>query len=101
MIAPVLKPKTYTITLPADEAAKAEILVAEENSSLSQMVAGAIQTLWLTRCERLFSETRAYASAHPVSGYTEADIPRMIAEVRAEMAQEKLESYHEPLATAS
>jgi hypothetical protein len=97
----VVNPKTYTVTLPADEAWKLEILAEREARDASDLVAEAVQALWADRVEKLFAETRAYAATRNPYGYTEKDVPRLIKEVRAEMDVEEAERSDVPVAHAS
>jgi Arc/MetJ-type ribon-helix-helix transcriptional regulator len=101
MAALVLNSKTLTVTLPGDEARKLEVLAEREGRDASDIVAEAVQALWAERVEKLFAETRAYAATRNAHGYTEADVPRLIQEVREEADAEESERAIARVARAS
>ena len=75
--------RTYTISLPAETAKRAEELAARDGRSISELVAEALNRLEkrdFSERIRQFSE----ASLQRNPQYTEEDIPRLIREVRAE-----------------
>lgn len=78
--------KTITISLPPEMAAKAEALAAEEGRTMSDLFRGAFRTYYGNVVDGWFKELSGYAATRNPHGYTEADIPRLIKEVRAEMA---------------
>lgn len=82
--------KTITISLPPEMAAKAEALAAEEGRTMSELFREAFRTYYGNIVDGWFKELNGYAATRNPHGYTEAEIPRLIKEVRAEMAAEEL-----------
>ncbi len=85
--------KTYTISLPPELAAKAELLAKHESRSMSELFREAFRSYYNQhqQVKDFFEEARAYAATRNPHGYTEADVPRLIREVRAEMDREEAE----------
>jgi metal-responsive CopG/Arc/MetJ family transcriptional regulator len=84
----VPEPKTFSVTLPADLAAKAEGLAEREGRDLSEIFTEAFRDYWCDSAFRSLEEVRDYAATRNPHRYTEEDIPRLIKEVRAEEAAE-------------
>jgi metal-responsive CopG/Arc/MetJ family transcriptional regulator len=82
------EPKTFSVTLPADLAAKAEGLAEREGRDLSDIFSEAFREYWSETAFRSLEHVRAYAATRNPHGYTEEDIPRLIKEARAEEAAE-------------
>ncbi len=82
------KPKTFSVTLPADLAAKAEGLAESEGRELSDIFSDAFREYWSETAFRSLEDVRAYAATRNPHGYTEEDVPRLIREARAEEAAE-------------
>ncbi|MBB5058486.1 metal-responsive CopG/Arc/MetJ family transcriptional regulator [Granulicella aggregans] len=80
------EPKTFSVTLPADLAAKAEGLAEREGRELSEIFTEAFREYWSEYDFRSLEDVRAYAATRNPHGYTEEDIPRLIKEARAEEA---------------
>ncbi len=81
--------KTYTISLPPDLALKAESLAKQESRSMSELFREAFRSYCNRRTQEAFEEAAIYAATLNPHGYTEADIPRLIREVREEAAEER------------
>jgi metal-responsive CopG/Arc/MetJ family transcriptional regulator len=80
--------RVFTISLPPDLAEKAEELARRDSRTMSELFREAFRSYSaeLTRTERarqLMHEIGEYAASRQTP-YTEADVPRLIAEVRAE-----------------
>jgi|SRR5713226_8090501 CopG family transcriptional regulator/antitoxin EndoAI len=75
--------KTYTISLPPDLAAKAEYLARRDSRTMSELFREAFRNYYARQTQELFDEAAAYAATRNPHGYTEADVPRLIKEVRA------------------
>jgi metal-responsive CopG/Arc/MetJ family transcriptional regulator len=73
--------KTFSVTLPADLAAKAEGLAEREGRDLSDIFSEAFREYWSEDAFRSLEDVRAYAATRNPHGYTEQDIPRLIKEV--------------------
>jgi len=81
--------KEYTISLPLDLARSAESLAKRESRTVEEVVQDAVLAYSRQRSEAFWAEIAEYAATHNPMGYTEEDVPRLIKEVRAEMAAEK------------
>jgi CopG family transcriptional regulator/antitoxin EndoAI len=75
--------KTYTISLPPELAAKAEYLARRDSRTMSELFREAFRNYYARQTQELFDEAAAYAATRNPHGYTEADVPRLIKEVRA------------------
>jgi predicted transcriptional regulator len=81
--------RVFTISMPPEMAAVAQHLAKRENRTMSELMREALRAYQRDEITRLFDETAAYAATRNPRGYTEEDIPRLVAEVRAEMRAEK------------
>ena len=81
--------KTLTISLPPDLAAKAEQLARLESRTMSELFREAFRVYLDRHIQKVLDETVAYAATRNPHGYTEADVPLFIKEVRAEEAAEQ------------
>jgi CopG family transcriptional regulator / antitoxin EndoAI len=73
--------RVYTISLPAELAQKAEALAKRDSRTMSELFREAFRTYYHQQARRTLEEIGEYAaSLNP--GYTEADVPRLIKEVR-------------------
>ncbi|MES2392027.1 MAG: hypothetical protein V4555_10325 [Acidobacteriota bacterium] len=78
--------RTYTISLPAETARRAEELAARDGRSLNELVVQALETYDGRSVRDWLAAVGEYSrSRNP--GYTEVDIPRLIREVREEAAE--------------
>ncbi len=80
--------KTITISLSATVAAKAEALADIEGRTLSDLLLRAFRAYQAAAFDQWWKELDQDPRRNP-HGYTEDDIPRLIKEVRAEMAAEE------------
>lgn len=76
--------KVYTISLPPDLAQRAEALAKRDSRTMSELFREAFRTYYAQQAQKTLDEIRDYAATRNPSHYTEADIPRLIREVRAE-----------------
>jgi len=81
--------RVFSISLPPEMAASAEYLARKENRSISELFRQAFRAYQKDEITRLLDETAAYAATRNPHGYTEEDIPRLVAEVRTEMRAER------------
>ncbi len=79
----VRKSKVYTISLPPELAAKAEALARRDSRTMSELFREAFRAYSAQQARRTLDELGEYAAEHNPQGYTEADVPRLIQEVRA------------------
>ncbi|MFP5230293.1 MAG: ribbon-helix-helix protein, CopG family [Acidobacteriota bacterium] len=81
--APVRKSRVYTISLPPDLAQRAEALAQRDSRTMSELFREAFRTYAAQQARQTLDERGEYAAGHNPAGYTEADVPRLIKEVRA------------------
>jgi CopG family transcriptional regulator/antitoxin EndoAI len=81
--------KTVTISLPPELAAKAELLAKRESRTMSELFREALRRYEQQRSFETLDDIRQYAATRNPQGHTEADVPRLIREVREEMAAEE------------
>jgi CopG family transcriptional regulator/antitoxin EndoAI len=78
------KSKVYTISLPPELAQRAEALAQRDSRTMSELFREAFRTYSAQQARRTLDEMGGYAAGRNPKGYTEADVPRLIKEVRAE-----------------
>lgn len=78
------KSKVYTISLPPDLAQKAEALARRDSRTMSELFREAFRTYSALQARRTLDEVGEYAATRNPEGYIEADVPRLVKEVRAE-----------------
>jgi predicted DNA-binding protein len=81
--------RVFTISMPPEMAASAEYLAKQENRTMSELMREAFRAYSERQVARFFDEMGEYAKTRNPRGYTEQDIPRLIAEVRAEKKAER------------
>jgi predicted DNA-binding protein len=81
--------KVFTISMPPEMAAAAERLARRENRTVSELFREAFRAYDERQVGKFIDEMGEYARTRNLQGYTEADIPRLIDEVRAEMRTER------------
>lgn len=84
MATPARKSKVYTISLPPELAQKAEALARRDSRTMSELFREAFRTYSQLQARRTLDEVGEYAATRNPEGYTEADVPRLVKEVRAE-----------------
>lgn len=78
------KSKVYTISLPPELAQRAEALAQRDSRTMSELFREAFRAYSAQRARTTLDEVGEYATTRNPRGYTEADVPRLIKEVRAE-----------------
>jgi len=78
------KSRVYTISLPPELAQRAEALARRDSRTMSELFREAFRTYAAQQARRTLEELGEYAAGRNPEGYTEADVPRLIQEVRAE-----------------
>jgi metal-responsive CopG/Arc/MetJ family transcriptional regulator len=78
------KSKVYTISLPPELAQKAEALAQRDSRTMSELFREAFRTYSAQQARRMLDEVGEYAAGRNPKGHTEADVPRLIRQVRAE-----------------
>lgn len=85
--------RVYTISLPAELALKAEALAKRDSRTMSELFREAFRSYYAQQARRTLEEIGEYgASRNP--GYTEADVPRLIKEVRSDKPARRLARPH-------
>jgi CopG family transcriptional regulator/antitoxin EndoAI len=74
--------RVYTISLPPELALKAEALAKRDSRSMSELFREAFRSYYAQQARRTLEEIGEYAATRN-PGYTEADVPRLIKEVRS------------------
>lgn len=78
------KSKVYTISLPPELAQRAEALARRDSRTMSELFREAFRAYSAQQARRALDELGEYAAGRNPQGYTEADVPRLIQQVRAE-----------------
>jgi CopG family transcriptional regulator/antitoxin EndoAI len=78
------KSKVYTISLPPELAQRAEALAQRDSRTMSELFREAFRAYSAQQARRTLDELGEYAAGRNPKGYTEADVPLLIQEVRAE-----------------
>ena len=78
------KSKVYTISLPPELAQRAEALAQRDSRTMSELFREAFRTYSAKQARTTLSDLGEYAEDRNPRGYAEADVPRLIKEVRSE-----------------
>jgi Arc/MetJ-type ribon-helix-helix transcriptional regulator len=78
------KSKVYTISLPPELARMAEALAQRDSRTMSELFREAFRSYSAQQARRTLDELGEYAEGRNPKGYTEADVSRLIQQVRAE-----------------
>jgi metal-responsive CopG/Arc/MetJ family transcriptional regulator len=78
------KSKVYTISLPPELAQGAEALAQRDCRTMSELFREAFRSYSAQQARTTLAELGEYAAGRNPMGYSEADVPRLISEVRAE-----------------
>jgi hypothetical protein len=81
--------RVYTISLPAELALKAEALARRDSRTMSELFREAFRSYYAQQARRTLENIGEYAAGRN-PGYTEADIPRLIKEVRSAKPNRRL-----------
>jgi CopG family transcriptional regulator/antitoxin EndoAI len=73
--------RVYTISLPPELARKAEALAKRDSRTMSELFREAFRSYYAQQARRTLEEIGDYAASRN-PGYIEADVPRLIKEVR-------------------
>jgi CopG family transcriptional regulator/antitoxin EndoAI len=91
-IATARKSKVYTISLPPELARKAEALARRDSRTMSELFREAFRAYSAQQARQTLDELGEYAAGRNPKGYTEADVPRLIKEVRAGKPRRRVRS---------
>ena len=75
--------RVYTISLPPELAQKAEALAKRDSRTMSELFREAFRAYYAQQARKTLEEIGEYAASQNPAGYTEADVPRLIEEVRS------------------
>jgi CopG family transcriptional regulator/antitoxin EndoAI len=75
--------RVYTISLPPELAQKAEALAKRDSRTMSELFREAFRAYYAQQARKTLEEIGEYAASQNPGGYTEADVPRLIKEVRS------------------
>lgn len=75
--------RVYTISLPPELAQKAEALARRDSRTMSELFREAFRTYYAQQARKTLDEIGEYAARQNSAGFTEADVPRLIREVRS------------------
>ena len=78
------KSRIITISLPPEMASHAKSMAQRDSRTMSELFREAFRTYSAQQARRTLDELGEYAAGRNPKGYTEADVPRLIQEVRAE-----------------
>jgi predicted DNA-binding protein len=78
--------KVYTISLPPELAQRAEALAKRDSRTMSELFREAFRAYYAQQARAAIDEIREYAVTRNPRGYSEADVPRLVQEVRAQTA---------------
>jgi CopG family transcriptional regulator/antitoxin EndoAI len=73
--------RVYTISLPPELALKAEALAKRDSRTMSELFREAFRSYYAQQARRTLEDIGEYAASRN-PGYTDADVPRLIKEVR-------------------
>jgi CopG family transcriptional regulator/antitoxin EndoAI len=85
--------RVYTISLPPELAEKAEALAKRDSRTMSELFREAFRTYYAQQARCMLDAIGEYAASRN-PGYTEADVPRLIQEVRAEVRANEARDKH-------
>jgi CopG family transcriptional regulator/antitoxin EndoAI len=85
--------RVYTISLPPELALKAEALAKRDSRTMSELFREAFRSYYAQQARRTLEDIGEYAATRN-PGYTEADVPRLIKEVRRDKPARRLARTH-------
>ena len=85
--------RVFTISLPPDLARKAEALAKRDSRTMSELFREAFRAYYAQQVRRTLEEIGEYAASRN-PGYTDADVPRLIKEVRSDKPARRLTRTH-------
>jgi CopG family transcriptional regulator / antitoxin EndoAI len=85
--------RVYTISLPPELASKAETLAKRDSRTMSELFREAFRSYYAQQARRTLEEIGEYAASRN-PGYTEADVPRLIKEVRGTKSNRRAARSH-------
>jgi CopG family transcriptional regulator/antitoxin EndoAI len=86
--------RVYTISFPPELAQKAEALAKRDSRTMSELFREAFRSYYAQQARRTLEEIGEYAASRN-PGYTEADVPRLVKEVRRGKPARRLVRSHQ------
>lgn len=83
------KSKVYSISLPPELARRAEALAQRDSRTMSELFREAFRTYSAQQARTMLNDLGEYAAGRNPKGYSEADVPRLINQVRAEKTRRR------------
>jgi Arc/MetJ-type ribon-helix-helix transcriptional regulator len=81
--------RVFSISLPPEMADRVDAVAERDSRSRSEVLREAFRMYYAQDVKRILDEFGEYAKTRNPHGYTEADVPRLVKEVRAETRAEK------------
>jgi hypothetical protein len=81
--------KMVNLAIPADVYERLEKEAGLKGCSVPELIPDMLQAYRLGLLEKHWEEMRAVLASHPPTPYTEEDVPRLVKEVRKELAAER------------
>jgi predicted transcriptional regulator len=81
--------RVFTISLPPEIADRVEAIAQRDSRSRSEVMREAFRVYYAQDARRILEEFGEYAKTRNPRGYAEADVPRLVKEVRADMLADK------------
>lgn len=75
--------RVYTISLPPELAQKAEALAKRDSRTMSELFREAFRAYYAQQARKTLEDIGEYAASRNPAGYTEADVPHLVKEVRS------------------
>ena len=89
MASPPRSTRTFTVSFPPELAEQVELTARAENRTTSELFREAFRTYQAQRARKILRESQGAFRANNPSGYTAADVPRLVKEYRAEKQAKK------------
>jgi len=81
--------RVFTVSFPEDLAKQVDRVAKEESRNISELFREAFRTYRLGRIRQRLDADAIYARSRNPRGYTEADVERLVDEIRAELQSGK------------
>jgi metal-responsive CopG/Arc/MetJ family transcriptional regulator len=83
-VATTRRSKVYTISLPPELAQKAEAMAQRDSRTMSELFREAFRAYYAQQARMTLEDIGEYAASRNPRSYTQADVSRLIKEVRTE-----------------
>jgi Arc/MetJ-type ribon-helix-helix transcriptional regulator len=89
MASPPRSTRTFTVSFPPELAEQVELTARAENRTTSELFREAFRTYQAQRARKILRESQTAFRGNNPSGYTAADVQRLVKEYRAEKRAKK------------